>query len=122
MQMIPFNPRIWALGVFTITALVALGVFALFGGLDPLSYLLSVWAGFFVVYALYRFGFFAERVSFQLPGTSTETVQKLRKTGGRARLRPSSEPHYVKAEDLEDTDDEMKPEDRVIGIDRKSVV
>lgn len=115
--MIPFSPRIWAIGAFVGAMLIVLGVFALFGSLDPLSYLLSVWAGFFVVYALYRFGFFAERVSIQLPGSSVETVQKLRKTSGRGRLSPSSEPQYLKTEDIDDADDQIQPEDRVIGID-----
>ena len=87
------------------------------GAADAFGALLSVWLGFFVVFALYRFGFFAERVLITLPGTSAPRVEKLRRTTGGARLRPSTEPRYLSAEEANAADDEVQPEDRVIDID-----
>jgi hypothetical protein len=115
--MLPFNPRIWAIGIFVLATGIVFGVFAALGAADALGALLSIWAGAFAVFVLYRLGYFAERALVRLPGTAGPHTEKLRRTTGGARLRPLAEVNYLSADEANDTESEIQPEDRVIGVE-----
>jgi hypothetical protein len=96
------------------------GVFGLLwltGERSPLSVLLGVWAGLFVAYTLFRFGYFAERAQLRLPGASGPSTEKMRRTSGKARLSPTAEARYLSVEEANREENEVQPEDRVIGIE-----
>ena len=108
------SPRARAAGIFVLASSLSFALFTLFGGIGPVDILLSVWLGLLVVYSLYRYGYFAERVPLLLPGAASPQFEKMRRTTGRARLLPAAEPRYLTVKEAED---QLDPESRVIGLE-----
>ncbi len=114
---LPLSPVGRATVVFVITTAIILGIFTAFSGLDPVGILLSVWGGFFVVFVLYRLAYFAEAVPLALPGRAEPSIERMRRSSGRQRVLPGSDPTYLKVRDANDSEHEVQAEDRVIGIE-----
>ncbi|MDP6665950.1 MAG: DUF3179 domain-containing (seleno)protein, partial [Dehalococcoidia bacterium] len=66
-----------------------------------------------LVYFLVRWGYFAVRIRLVLPNQEIATHEKLRKNPGRRRHGPTTEAEFI---DAEEADEELLPDDRVIGI------
>ena len=114
---LPLSPRPLAAVVFLAITGAAAALLSATGEQLSVGILLGAWLGAFAVYVLYRFGFFAERVTLRLPGSAAAQVEKMRRTTGKARLRPSAEAAYLTAAEADETEGEVQPEDRVIGIE-----
>ena len=108
------NPRIRAAVIFG----AIVGIAAVIAGIDKeLSgpeILLAAYAGMFVVYILFRFGYFAERVLLKIHGSSQFTVEKMRSTQGGRRFAPTEAEGFLPADEA---DEELRGEDRVLGIE-----
>ncbi len=114
---IPLGPYGRAAVVFAVAAAITFGLFAAAGAAGSVGVLLSAWLGFFVVFVLYRLAFFAEAVPLQLPGADEPYTERLRRSTGKQRLMPGSEPTYLSVKDANDSDVEVQAEDRVLGIE-----
>ena len=107
------NPRLRALTVFIAGTLLAMLGFLATGALEPVNILFSFYFSGLVVYFLVRWGVFAVRVSIVLPNQEIPVYEKLRKNPGRRRHGPTSEAEFI---DADEADEELHPDDRVIGI------
>ena len=107
------NPRIRAAAIFGAIVSIAAFIARIDGELAGPDILLAAYAGMFVVYILFRFGYFAERVLLRLHGSSQFTVQKLRSTQGGRRFNPTEPESFISATEA---NEELRGEDRVLGI------
>ncbi len=107
------NPRLRVLTVFIAGTLLAFVGFLVSGALEPVNILFSFYFSGLLVYFLIRWGFFATRVSILLPNQEFPVHEKLRKNPGRKRRAPTSEAEFI---DADEADEELLPDDRVIGI------
>ena len=107
------NPRLRALTVFIAGTLLAMLGFLATGALEPVNILFSFYFSGLLVYFLVRWGVFAVRVSIVLPNQEIPVYEKLRKNPGRRRHGPTSEAEFI---DADEADEELLPDDRVIGI------
>ncbi len=107
------NPRLRGLAVFVAGVTIALLGFLLTGSFEPVNFLFAAYIGGLLVYFLMRWGFFAVRVSMVLPNQELTSYEKLRKNPGRRRHGPTSEAEFI---DTDEADEELLPDDRVIGI------
>jgi hypothetical protein len=114
---VPLGPRKSAAVVFLVAAALMLGIFTIAGDTGPTAYLLSAWAGGFAVFVAYRLSYFAETVPILLPGTTAQGTERLRRTTGRPRLMPDADPRYISVQEANADENEVQPEDRVIGIE-----
>lgn len=114
---IPLSPQGRAAAIFVVATVIILGLFVLLGAGGPLGILLSIWAGGFIVFVLYRLSFFAQSVSVMLPGTTEPYLELLRRNTGKRRLMPGSDPTYLSVDEANEADDEVEAEDRVLGIE-----
>ncbi len=114
---IPLSPQGKAAVIFVVAAAVVFGMFAIAGAAGPIGILLSVWAGGFVVFVLYRLAYFADAVPLTLPGKSEPYLELLRRNTGKRRLMPGSDPTYLSVKEANAADDEVEAEDRVLGIE-----
>lgn len=114
---IPLRPRGRGAFIFVVATAFIFGVFAVAGATGPLNILLSVWAGGFIVFVLYRLSYFADTVPLLLPGATEPYLEKLRRNTGKQRLMPSADPTYLSVSEANETDDEVEAEDRVLGIE-----
>ncbi|NQW19112.1 MAG: DUF3179 domain-containing protein [Chloroflexi bacterium] len=108
------NPRLRALSVFLV-AFVAIQIvfFAVDGSIKQIDVLFGIYIGGFVTYFLARWGFFAIRLPIVLPNQEITTYEKIRKNSGKRRHGPSEPAEFI---DREEADDELLPDDRVIGV------
>lgn len=107
------NSRIRALIVFLIAVALSQIGFALSGPLEVLDLLFGIYIGGFAAYFLARWGFFAMRVPITLPNQEIAIYEKFRKNPGRRRHGPGEPAEFI---DPDDADDELLPDDRVIGV------
>ena len=107
------NPRLRALAVFIAAALFSLLGFLATGSFEPLNFFFAFYIAALLVYFLARWGFFALRISLVLPNQKLASYEKLRKNPGRRRHGPTSEAEFL---DAGEADEELLPDDRVIGI------
>ena len=107
------NPRLRALTVFIAGTLLAMLGFLATGTLEPVNILFSFYFAGLLVYFLVRWGVFAVRVSIVLPNQEIPVYEKLRKNPGRRRHGPTAEAEFI---DADEADEELHPDDRVIGI------
>jgi hypothetical protein len=114
---LPLGPRKSALVVFLVAAFLMFGIFAIAGETGPTAYLLVVWSGAFAVFVAYRLSYFAEVVPVVFPGTTLPRAERMRRTTGRPRLLPDADPRYISVQEANAGDNEVRPEDRVIGIE-----
>jgi hypothetical protein len=114
---LPLGPRKSAAVVFLIAAALMFGVFAITGETGPTAYLLAVWSGAFAAFVAYRLSYFAEAVPVVFPGTTQPRIERMRRTTGRPRLLPDADPRYISVQEANADEHEVRPEDRVIGIE-----
>lgn len=114
---IPLSPQGKGAVIFAIATAIIFGLFTLSGTTGPIGILLSVWAGAFFVFVMYRLAYFAEMVPLLLPGQSEPHLEKLRKNTGKQRLMPGSDPTFLSVKEANASDDEVQAEDRVLGIE-----
>ena len=108
------DPRIRAAAIFGAIVAIAAVIARIDGELAGPDVLLAAYAGMFVVYILFRFGYFAERVLLKFHGSSQFTVQKLRSTQGGRRFNPTEPESFISAVEA---NEELRGEDRVAGIE-----
>ncbi len=109
------DPRLRAAAIFCLVAGIALAIAARDGQVDRgMEVLLAVYAGLFVLYLLFRFGYFAERVLMRIHGDDRVTVHKMRSTQGGRRFTPSEAERLISADEAHE---ELRGEDRVVGIE-----
>jgi hypothetical protein len=107
-------PRIRAFLVFLLGfALMQVVFFAIDGSIKQVDVLFGVYVGGFVVYFLARWGFFSIRVPLVLPNQEIAIYEKFRKNPGKRRFGPGEPAEFI---DAKDADDELLPDDRVIGV------
>ena len=107
------DPRIRAAIIFGVVFGIAVIIARIDGDLSGPDLLLAVYAGMFVVYILFRIGYFAERVLLRIHGTSGYIVEKMRSTQGGRRFAPTEPEGFISADEA---DEELRGEDRVAGI------
>ena len=108
------DPRIRGAAIFGAIVAIAVVIARIDGELAGPELLLAAYAGMFVVYILFRFGYFAERVLLKFHGSSQFTVEKLRSTQGGRRFNPTEPESFISAAEA---DEELRGEDRVVGIE-----
>ena len=108
------DPRIRAAIIFGAVFVIAVIIARIDGDLSGPDLLLAVYAGMFVVYILFRIGYFAERVLLRVHGTSGYIVEKMRSTQGGRRFAPTEPEGFISAAEA---DEELRGEDRVAGIE-----
>ncbi len=114
---IPLTAKGRAVVVFVVATLALFGLFAALGDSGPTAVFFSVWAGFFIVFVLYKLSYFAQPVLLRLHGVEEPYVERLRKTTGKQRLLPGAEPTYLNVKDANSEEGGMEAEDRVLGIE-----
>ena len=108
------DPRIRAAAIFGGIFAIAAFIARIDGELAGPDVLLAAYAGMFVVYILFRFGYFADRVLVKMPGSSHFTVQKMRSTQGGKRFAATEPERFIPAAEA---NEELRGEDRVAGIE-----
>ena len=108
------DPRIRAAAIFGVVFGIGAIIARIDGDLSGPDLLLAVYAGLFVVYILFRIGYFAERVLLRVHGTGEFIVEKMRSTQGGRRFAPTEPEGFISADEA---DEELRGEDRVAGIE-----
>ncbi len=108
------DPRIRAAAIFGAIFGIAVIATRIDGDITGPDILLAAYAGMFVVYILFRIGYFAERVLLRNHGTREFIVEKMRSTQGGRRFAATEPEAFISAAEA---DKELRGEDRVAGIE-----
>lgn len=113
LRLVRLEPRVRAAVVF-VSAVIVLYPFVLqvYGPLWAILW--SAWLGAFVMYFLFRSGYFSKRVLLMLPGEPKPYPEKIRKIQGGIRFKSWDEVSYLSAGE---TDGYLSRDDRVIGLE-----
>lgn len=112
LRLVRLEPKVRAAVIFFGTALVLYpAVVQVYGPLWAVLW--SCWLAAFALYFLFRSGYFARRVTLQLPGESRPYPEKIRSIQGGVRFKTWDDVAYL---DAEEADGEIGRDDRVIGL------
>ena len=112
LRLVRLEPKVRAAVIFFGTALVLYpAVVQVYGPLWAVLW--SCWLAAFALYFLFRSGYFARRVTLQLPGESRPYPEKIRSIQGGVRFKAWDDVAYL---DAEEADGEIGRDDRVIGL------
>ncbi len=115
LRLVKLEPRLRAFVIFlTVSVIIYPLVFQVYGPLWSIVW--SAWLAMFVLYFLFRAGYFSKRVLIQLPNASRPYPEKIRKIHGGVRFRAWDEVSYFNAEEA---DEHISTDDRVIGLEIK---